>query len=162
MAMARIGQSERAHRPEVGRGDVAGRGVAGGGPAGDVDEDAAIFEVGLELGPGGGGRGIGGGKHRAGAGFFEMAAERWIVVGGFLDEPGDLAAGEEFFEVEELLEVQAAGDDQNAGGGDAVLVEDLGGRRRTLRKIGMWRDSKSRSTGIYADFSRRGTDFLRK
>ena len=118
-------QAEGAHCPEVGRGDVAGSGVAGGGPAWDVDEDAAVFEVGLELGAGVGGGGVVGGKHRTGAGFFEIGPQRGIVLGVLFDEPGDFAPGEEFFEQEELFEIEAAGNDEGSGGRDAILVEDL-------------------------------------
>jgi hypothetical protein len=49
----------------------------------------------------------------------------------FLDEPGDFAPGEKFFELEELLEIEAAGNDQHARRGNAVLMENLDAMRRT-------------------------------
>jgi hypothetical protein len=48
-----------------------------------------------------------------------MREQCGIVIGGFLDKPGDFSTSEEFFELEELLEVEAAWDHQDSRGGDA-------------------------------------------
>lgn len=48
-----------------------------------------------------------------------------VVV--FLDEVGDFPSLEGFFEEEEMVEIEATGDGEEAMGGDAVLVEKLDG-----------------------------------
>ena len=123
-------QAERAEGSQVDRRDVTKSGVAGGGAAGDENQDAAVGEVGFELASGGFGCGVVGGEHRAGAGFLQVAAEGGVIVGRFLDEPGDFAAGEEFFEIEQELEIKPAGNDQAARRRKALLVKDLDGSGR--------------------------------
>ena len=101
--------------------------VPDGCPAGDEDEHAAVGEVGLELAPGGGGRGVVRGEHRAGTGLFQVAADRRFEGGGFLNQPGDFATGEKFFEMRDELEVEPPGNDQAAGGWKTFFVNDLNG-----------------------------------
>ena len=81
----------------------------------------------LELDPCGSWSGVFGGKHRACSRFFQISAHRWAVLGGFLDEPCDFSSGKVFFEQQELLEIQATGDDQSSGCRDSVFMEDLSG-----------------------------------
>ncbi len=121
------GQAEGAHRLQVACGDPPVAGVARGGPSGHVNDHAVTRKRGFELLACRCRCGVGGGEHRAGAGFFQIGTQRRIVLGGFLDEPGDGSAGEEFFEQEELLEIEAAGNHQNSRGGNAVPVKDLDG-----------------------------------
>ena len=101
---------------------MAGDGAAADRAAGDKDQDPAVFEHRHEL-LADGGRVVIVGEHRAGAGFLKMVLDRLIELGAFLDEPGDLAPGEEFLELRDLVEAEAAGDDEAAGGGNAVGVE---------------------------------------
>lgn len=106
---------------------MADAGVADGGPAGDEDEHAAIGQIVLELESRGLRSGVVRGKHRARSGFLEIGAEVRFVFGFFLDEPGDFAPVEGFLKVGDLLEIQATGNHENAGGRDPVLVEQMGG-----------------------------------
>jgi hypothetical protein len=46
-------------------------------------------------------------------------------MGGFLDQPGDFSAGEEFFEGRKQRKLEATGNDKHTGGRQAFLVKEL-------------------------------------
>jgi hypothetical protein len=56
-----------------------------------------------------------------------VASKGGVVLVVLLDEVSDFASLELLFEMEKLLEIEAAGDCEESGGRDAVGVEDLDG-----------------------------------
>ena len=118
------GKSEGAKHAQFCRGDVAGRGIAGVGCARDMDQDAAAIEVSFELLAGRLGCGIGDAEHRAGIGFFQMRANRRIVMSGFLNQPCDPPFGKNAFDLNQLVEIKTPGHHQHSVCGDASFVDD--------------------------------------
>jgi hypothetical protein len=56
-----------------------------------------------------------------------VASKGGVVLVVLLDEVSDFASLELLFEMEKLLEIEAAGDCEESSGGDAVGMEDLDG-----------------------------------
>ena len=113
------------------------RGGSGGRAAWDEKNDAVAFEKLCELLTGGGRVLIGAGEHGSVAGLFHVAAQGRFVLVVFLDEISDLPPQKLFFQMQELLEIEATGHTEKTGGRHTVGMENLDGRHseRLLRDL---------------------------
>jgi hypothetical protein len=105
-------------------GEGAGAGEAF---AGDEDDEGVLGDVAVEGFLEGIDVFIADGEEEGGGGFFfEVSLKEGVDDGVFFEEVDEGAVGEDFFEMEQVLEGELVGNDDGAGGGEVFLTEDIG------------------------------------